>query len=178
MELKDILKIAKQNILFILTITILGAAIGLLSTRFLESGFEKSQYFFLKEESPAFQEASIQENLTESATQILKSPDFTRELAQVPFKIEATKIAPYVVRVTVISQTTTETEQILAIIPTKFNSKIQELVPQGRYLLVSVGNPPETSHNVLNSKILAIVGAILGLVLSLVTLSVYKFFKL
>ncbi len=181
MDIKEYIKILTKNTLFIIALTIIGAAIAFSSTRFLKSGYQNERFYFLiisQNENLENSQRLDPTNITDTAVSILNSPDFINEMAINTLSIDAKKLAPQVIKLTLTSKDPELSKNSQDPIVDKFNRKLTSFVPASSLKLESVGSPNQSYQNMLNNKVLAVFGAIIGFLASVVIIYVVRYLKL
>ncbi len=170
MNLK-ITKETKKNIMFTLILVAIGMLGGFFSTGYLDSGFKYTKsYFVYTQNLPTSSDA---EDYTDTAVAILQSNDFLNELKLDNVSLTTKKIAPYVITVSAKSEDITRSTQAIENLEKQFNDKAKNFTSQ-EFKLNSIGTPSSAQYQSLNNKIMAVVGALLGLLSSLVLLTIAK----
>ena len=189
MDLREIFKLIKNQIYFVLALIFLGAIIGAQSAKFFPSGYSKSQLFFLttaqapdQAQNNYFAPYYAQENarnFTDTAVAILGSLEFLKEAVPADASVTVRKVAPQLIRITAQSPNPSDLQEPLEQISQVFNQKIAA-IPQDAYAsqLREVSSPTAPAFFALNAQILAAVGAILGLVSSLLVIGLKVYLKL
>lgn len=157
----------------------IGAAVAFISTSFLTSGYTLTQTLFLKAEKLEItQEENIDlQHLSDTVSAIITSPDFQSSLTP-NVHLVAKKIAPQVITISTTTPTLETTKQVQVSAIQKFNSNANQWTNNVRMELVPIGSPQEPAKRVLNNKILAIFGALLGTISAFTIISVSRYFKL
>mgnify|MGYP001601264765 CR=1 FL=1 len=183
MELKQYLKLIQKNITFIGILTIVGLILGLYSAKLLPSGYKQSQVFFVTQstadESPNTlykQDRAL--NYTDSAVSIIQSDDFLLSAQISQSTVEVKKLAPQVIKITLTSQSREKSTQDLSTILLRFNEKTEQILQSKTIQLTPIGIAPTPVFFALNSKILAIFGALIGFISSAAILALTSYFKL
>lgn len=182
MEANQIIKIVKKNIAFLLILASVGAILGYYSNKLLPSGFKQTQVFFVtnshKQESSNFigQDPAI--NFTDSAANIIPSPDFLVSAQIYQSTVEVKKLAPQLLRITVTSAQAAQSQQDLDALVTGFNAKIPQLTGDDSIQLTPVGASPQAAYFALNAKILTLFGALLGTIVAITIVAVFQYLKL
>lgn len=181
MDIKDYIKILTKNAFFIIILTLIGATVAFSSTRFLKSGYKNEMVYFLVINQP---ENSLQNqkldptNTTDTAVAILASPDFLKETAINALSVDVKKLAPQVIKLTLTSDNSQLSQSSQAQVATKFNQKVTTFITNGTLKLEPVGESPPSIHNALNSKVLAVFGALIGLLASLTSIAIVRYLRL
>ena len=183
MEFKVYLKIIKNNVIFIGIFTVIGVILGFYSAGFLPSGYRQNQTLFVseteKDEDPAplfRQDKAL--SYTDSAVSIIQSEDFLLSAQITNSQIEAKKLAPQVIKITVTSQSAETSRQDLSTSILKFNEKTQQLLGDKSIQLIEIGPTTIPTHFALNNKILASFGALIGIVSSAAILALVSYLRL
>lgn len=183
MEAKDYIKIIKKNLIFIILLTGLGAFLGFYSGKFLPSGYKQSQVFFVSQVTQSQDQSSLLTHeqavsFTDSAQSILQSPDFLLSSQIFQSSVEVKKLANRVLKITVSSQTEERSKKDLGVVVANFNNKVSNFLGNGHLQLTPVGDLPHASYFALDTKILSVVGALLGLISAIAILALANYFKL
>lgn len=181
MEFKQYIKLIQKNLAFIAILIFVGLFLGLYSSRFFPSSYRQSQVLFVSDTqsiNPEFnknQERAI--NFTDTAASIIPSEDFLNSIQISQTSVDVKKLAPQVLKITTSSQSASKSKQDLETIVLKFNEKTENLTGDKSLQLKPVGVMPGPSHFVLDSKILAIFGAFIGLTVSVSIIALAAYFK-
>jgi capsular polysaccharide biosynthesis protein len=181
MDIKEYIKIIRKNAFFIVALTLIGALVAFYSTRFLSSGYKNEMVYFLTvstQDKSGLNQRLDPTNITDTAVAILTSPDFLNETSITPLSIDAKKLAPQVIRLTLTSDDPGLSANSQDSVVGKFNQKITTLVPETSLKLQSVGANSQSVHDVLNNKILAVFGAMVGLLASLIIITIVRYLRL
>ncbi len=181
MDLKEYITIIKKNAFFIIVLTLIGASVAFSSTKFLKSGYKTSAVYFLvisSQQNTSTNQKLDPTNITDTAVAVLSSPDFLNEVATNNLSLDAKKLAPQVIRLTLTSKDQQTSEKSLTPVVDKFNQKLASLISESSPKLEPVGVHGQSIHDVLNNKILAAFGATVGLLASLVIIAVVRYLKL
>ncbi len=183
MELKIYIKLIQKNLIFIGILTVIGIVLGFYVAGFLPSGYKQNQTLFVSEteknETPnplLKQDRAL--NYTDSAVSIIQSEDFLLSAQITNSQIEAKKLAPQVIKITLTSQSAEISKQDLSTIILKFNEKTQQLLGDKSIQLIPIGPTPTPNHFALNNKILASFGALIGIISSAAILALVSYLKL
>lgn len=183
MELKNLVKLLKQDLYFIVGLVLAGALIGLYSTRFLPATYRQSQVFFISGPEAAgssqdlFYKEENARNFTDTAVAILQSEEFIK--SQAPIALEARKLAPQVIRITVQSASRENLTSSLENVSASFNQKIASLQEATRSSrLVPIAKAQEPSFFALNRATISAFGAVLGLIFSILSIALKYYFKI
>lgn len=180
MYLAKLAAMIKKNLIFILTVVVLGALIAYISSSFVQSGYRQERTMFLKvEERPGGPQGRIdRQALTDTVAALIASTDFQRGISTSGVSAAARKQAPQVITITTTSQRPELSRQALENIVSKFNSTSATLITDSDVELVSLGELSEPEMKILSPKLLAIFGALVGLTVALAIILIYQFFKL
>lgn len=181
MEIQIYLKILRKNAFFIVAMVLIGAIIAFSSTRFLKSGYKNDMVYFLTvsgSSSPDTNQRLDPTNITDTAVAILTSQDFLNETGISSLSVDAKKLAPQVVKLTLTSESAQLSQDSQIIVSNKFNQKLTSFIPDASVKLEPVGSPSKSFQKILNSKILAVFGALVGFLASLVIITLSKYLKL
>lgn len=190
MELNEFITLVKKYIVLIVIFALIGAVLGVSSTKFFSSGFNHQRFYFLTDPSPDIQENQdyrsenyfLQEksrNFTDTAVAILDSPDFKNEVLGPGDLLQVRKVAPQLVRLNLISQSADSNFSKLQKVTVVFNRKIQNLTestPTSQ--LKPVGSVSSPSYSSLNSRVLLVFGAILGAAFALLIIGLKNYHKI
>lgn len=181
MDLKDYIKILTKNAFFIIALTLIGAFVAFTSTRFLKSGYKNEMVYFLvinESENLDIGRKVDPTNITDTAIAVLTSPDFLNETAISTLTIDAKKLAPQVIKLTLTSNSLQLSETSQTPVVDKFNQKLNILVPDASLKLQPVGIQSQSFQNILNSKILTVFGAVVGLLASVIIIAIVRYLRL
>lgn len=183
MEPNQYLKILKTNLIFVAILVLVGAFLGFYSSHLLPSGYKQSQVFFVsqiledKTKSSGFAQPEAV-GFTDSAVSILESQDFLLSTQISQSSVEVKKLANQVLKITVSSETEEQSKKDLASLVSNFNDKVSSFLGDNEVQLTPVGSSPQASYFALSSKVLALFGALLGLMSALALLALASYFKL
>lgn len=186
MELRQYLKILRKNFVFVLTTSVLGAMLAILVTRSMPSGYQMGQTFFLSQpegESAPLPEYYAQEkarNFTDTAVAILDSPDFRQKVVSSGQDLKVRKIAPQVIRITATAQSSQSAQELMAKATNAFNSKLAALGQNQKegLQLKEISTSQEPEPKVVDKKVFAISGLILGFAAAIAAISLKAYFRL
>lgn len=181
MDLKDYVKILTKNAFFIIALTLIGAAVAFSSTGFLKSGYKNEMVYFLviSDSGNSLTSQKLDPtNITDTAVAVLTSPDLLNETAISSMSLDVKKLAPQVIKLTLTSQSPELSKNSQAPVVEKLNQKLTAFVPEATLKLEPVGEESQSFQQVLNSKILAVFGALIGLLASLVTVAIVRYLRL
>lgn len=189
MELTEIIKIIKKELVFLTGALLVGALVGFYATRFFPSGYLHTQQYFLTE--ARFQEESeiinaqsyySQEknrNFTDTAIAILESPDFKGEVVKAQDSLVVRKAAPQVIKLTYISQNPDENNTNLNNVKETFNSKIKALTEStSASILKPIGNKSLPVYSAFNKFVLALAGSVLGIFFATFVIGLKNYLKI
>jgi len=185
MELKTFLKILYSNVAYIVALSFIGAVIGLTLTKSSQSGFKVQKIYYLQAPSTSqvysFENFYTQENsrnFTDTAVEIIKSPDFTSTFLQEEEQIAAKKIAPQLIALTTVAQSRQKAQELTSVVEESFNQKISSLESTHSAKLVAI-NPNTASFSFAPStKLFTLLGLLSGAVFALFAISLKTYFKL
>lgn len=182
MELKEYLSIFKKYLVFITLCFALGIVLGALTTNFLPSGYNQSQTFYLKISIPSntpqsdnydgFYAQERARNFTDTAVAILESSDFQSEVVTGGQALVVKKLAPQVVRLTAIAQNQESAKDLMRKTTDTYNRKFTEIA------LSQIASPQEPSFKRSSRKVYAAAGAVLGITIAVVVISLKSYFRL
>lgn len=182
MELKQYLSIFKKYLVFITLCFILGIVLGVLTTKFLPSGYNQSQTFYLNISTPSntpqsdnyngFYAQERARNFTDTAVAILESSDFQSEVLTPTQALVVKKLAPQVVRLSVIAQNQESSKDLMRKTTDTYNRKFTDIA------LSPIASPQEPSFKRSSRKIYAAAGAVLGFATAVVVISLKSYFRL
>ncbi|OGD85540.1 hypothetical protein A2164_00850 [Candidatus Curtissbacteria bacterium RBG_13_35_7] len=190
MDLKEFIKIIKNNLIFIALLVLIGAFSAVFSAKLISSGYRHTQTFFLQD--PQNQDQSIpnirsesyfqqekSRNFTDTAIAILESADFKKDVLGEGGSLTVRKMAPQVIRLTYTNPLPDSNNSQLSAVVAHFNTKIQSLTestPSAQ--LKSISTPASPVYSSINSQILFVFGALLGGAFALFIISLKNYFKL
>lgn len=174
MELTDLVKILKKEIVFLAVAIFIGALVGFYSTRFFSSGYLHIQHYFLTEarsqevsdnlNREIYYSQEKNRNFTDTAIAILESPDFKSEVVKKGDSLVVRKSAPQVIKLTYISKSPDENNTSLNNVKETFNSKIKALTESTSVSqLKPIGDNLPPVYSALNKFVLALAGSVLGI---------------
>lgn len=185
MELKEYLKLFKKYAIFIVLCAVLGTILGAFSTRFLPSGYTIQETFFIAGPTSTtgaydyegFYSQEKARNFTDTAVAILESHDFQKEIFR-NGSLEVKKLAPQVIRLTVVNQDPKSAKEMLANVKEGFNKKFIELGTNQSLSIKEIAPAEEPSFKRSSRKIYALGGVVMGFAVSVVVISLKSYFKL
>lgn len=178
MNIKSVIDFLKQNLIFILIVVVLFATIAYLSTSFKKPGYTHTRTVFLKVElnNASSQIPDIQ-STTDSAVALISSRDFQNSTgSSVP--TQAKKLSPQVVSLTATADSADSANQSVEKTISTFNTKSSQFFSFANVTISPLGPQDTPSKQLLNNKILAIAGGVIGFVVALSTIAVSKYFRL
>jgi len=189
MDLREIYKLIRNQIYFVIALILFGAIIGAQSAKFFPSGYSKSQLFFLTTapvpdagENSYFAPYYAQENarnFTDSAVALMASQEFLEEVLPEGASVTIRKVAPQLIRITAQSPNPADLNSPLERVSQAYNQKITEVSPNAyASQLKAVSQPTAPAFYALNAQILAAAGAVLGLMSSLIVVGLKVYLKL
>lgn len=173
------IKIVKTNLFFICALTLVGAICGYLSVAHIESGYKAQQTIFVRIEkiNPLSYEGVDAQTITDTVAAYISSTDYQRKTNKIS-QTTAKKVAAQVVTLTATSQSLEEAQNSLKNTTTNFNQVAPDLITHSKVELVNVGEEAIPTKNALNSRVLALFGAILGFAASISIISASRYFRL
>jgi len=195
MELKLYLILIKKNLLVIIVCVALSASFAYFISIKAESGYKLEQSFLMSSTSiqtnQTSQTASPQiydfdnfynqekaRNFTDTAVAILQNPDFANSLNIGGSRISAQKLSPQLIKITVISDSFSDSQFTLERAVLEFNRKLKALDPQNSLEVKPIGTAREPIFTRINTNIALAAGAVFGLAVSAFLISVKTYFKL
>lgn len=181
MEAKELIKIARRNLIFFIIFALVGALVGFYSNKLLPSGYRQSRVLFVTSSKVSEPNAIIVQdpatNVADSAVSVIPSQDFLL-YSQVKSTVEVKKLAPLVIRITATSHSPEQSQQDLETLISSFNTKISQLRSDASVQLAPVGTNTQASYFAFNSKILTLFGALIGVAAAITILAVSLYLKL
>lgn len=189
MELKVYLKVFQKYWLAVIILTLFGAAMGYFYARLQPTGFRVTQTFFIAPAptpygagpAPSSQfnlEAnSAQEmarNFTDTATAIIASSAFQRQLTSAGQTITVKKNAPQVLTISAFAKTAEEADTLMTRAREFFNSRFGS--PGATLTEIGPAQSPESIK--ITPTIYTLAGAILGFAFAIFVVSLKTYFKL
>lgn len=168
----------------------LGAVFGASSTKFFSSGFQHQRSYFLIDptverqvpENPNSESFSLQEksrNFTDTAVAILDSIDFKSEVLENGDSLQVRKVAPQIIRLTLISNTSDPNFQKLEKVTNSFNLKIQNLTESTpSSMLKAIGPANSPVYSSFSRPILSAFGSILGVTFALLVIGLKNYYRI
>ncbi len=180
MYFEDYRKTIKKNIVFILTLSALGALAAFLSTSYIKSGYSIQETMFLKVDETNIQpDKNIDlQLLTDTAAALISSQNFQRPEGFIGAATTAKKIAPQIIMVSTISPEEELTKNAHKGVISKFNSTSGDFITNANVQLAPTGEAQNPTKKIFNSKILAAFGALIGFAAALTIISISKYFKI
>lgn len=181
MEAKKYLKIIRENVIFLVILVVVGAALGFYSTKLLPAGYLFSQVYFVSSSQPTTSD-NIREDkaitFTDSAVSILESRDFQQAAEITESSVDVKKLAHQVISITVTSNKPAKSQSDLFTLVTNFNVSVADWLGSNSVQLKPVGVPNNPSFFALDKKVMTGFGALIGLIASVSVLAVVRYFKL
>lgn len=177
----------KKYFLFIIILSVCGAAIGYNLAKFLPSGYKQTQLFFLTPETAQDQDTNlgkyfIQENsrnFTDTAVAILQSTEFQSEVLKPGQVLTVRKIAPQVIRLTYTHSTLNSDDPKLIDVAGHFNQKIENLLQStSSAQLKPIEQVSEPSFSALNKYVLLAGGFLIGALFAVFIIGLKVYLKL
>lgn len=179
MTLTGYIKILKANLLFILIICTVSAIAAYFSTNLLKSGFVDQRTFFLTINDTAVQDKNNLDTvgITDTIVAVLASPNLINSQSSRSISIGAKKQAQQIIELTVTSNDPQLSSRTSSQIIDSFNSKINQYVPGHNLQLAQISQDYTPAQRILNSKVLALSGAIFGFLLSALLILIARYLK-
>ena len=177
------LKILRKDIVLILILSLAGSILALILTRSLPQGFSKTQNFYLafqgdqSQNQSAYYAQEKARNFTDTAVAILDSADFRGEVQTPGETLSIKKIAPQVVRITAVANSSESAQNLMTSTVASFNAKLTTL-NQNQIQLKEIGKSAEPFPAVDNKKVFAAAGFVLGAAFAILAVSLKTYFKL
>jgi len=179
MNLDAYIKIAKSHAFFIVALALIGAICGYISTSHIASGYKAQQTIFVKinKNDPTNQDIDHQ-TTTDTVVAYISDTDYQRSINTNNTTASAKKIAAQVAIIQATSAQPSKSQSAIENTIVNFNSDSKNLIKNANVELVRVGITGAPTKNVLNSKALALAGALLGLTASILIISTSRYFRL
>lgn len=179
MNLTDYIKILKENLLFIFIICAVCTIAAFFSTNFLKSGYVDQATLFLtiKDQESLNQNSLDRSVVTDTAVALLSSPNLLNS-QNANVISDAKKQGPQIIDLTVTSNNPQTAKDAKTQIINSFNLKINQYMPGHTLSLEQINQDQVPQARFLNNKILAIAGAVIGLILSIILISTARYLKL
>lgn len=184
MELTKFLKIFKENLAFIVIISLAVAAISTMSASFLPPLYSASRIYFVTGQS---QKTSLNENyysqenarnFTDTAVAVLQSTDFAAQVVKTGDSLTVRKLAPQLIKITISAKNPSDLNANITSIASNFNNKIAQLEGSPSSQLAPIGQIGKPTFFALNKPILFAFGLILGSALAIFIVGVKNYFRL
>ncbi len=154
------------------------AAAAFFSTNFLKSGFADQKTLFLTiNDSNQDKNNLDSSSITDTIVAVLSSPNLINSQNKRGVSIDAKKRAPQIIDLTVTSNEPQLSTQTSAQIVDAFNSNIGQYVPGHNLQLAQISQDNTPTQRILNSKVLALAGAIFGFLLATLLILIARYFK-
>lgn len=187
MELRELTKIFKKNIVAILVFGLFGLILALLISYKLPSGFSQSQSFYIvppqvipqtNYDYEGYYAQAKARDFTDTAVAILETADFTSEVGLPSVSLSVRKVAPQVLRLTAVAKDPQETEDAIEKISQSFNLKLVNLAGNDTALQIKpVGKAQPSYFSSPNKKILGVFGGSLGFIFGILIVGLKVYFK-
>ena len=194
MELKDLIKIIKNNLVLIGAITLVCVLLAYIYSSQRASGYNAAQTYLIDTQEatnspqisslgqpPNFDSFYKQEkarNFTDTAVAIIQSADFQNGLISSRDSISVQKIAPQIIKIVTVSQNLNQAQALSGEIPSAFNQKIKNLLPNQPPQLVPLGSTSQTYSTTSQRKFYLLFGAVAGLALGIFVTGLKTYLKL
>lgn len=193
MELKDLIKILRENLILILCLTVLSIALSYIYASQKASGYNVAQTYLINTQeastssqlSPpetrnfdSFYQQEKARNFTDTAVAILQSSDFQKDIASPADSLSIQKVALQVIKITSTSNNSQDAQKLNEKTVSTFNEKIKNLLPNQPPQLLSVGPISQSFSTVSQRKIYLLFGAIAGFTLGLFIAGLKTYLKL
>ncbi len=190
MEISELINLVKKYIILIAILALIGGVIGASSANFFSSGFKHQRLYFLTDpvvasqisDTPNSESFSLQEksrNFTDTAVAILDSPDFKNEVLARGDSLQVRKVAPQVIRLTLVSNTPDTNFSKLQKVSASFNLKIQDLTASTpSSILKPVGLESSPVYSSLSRQVLFVFGVVLGTVFALLVIGLKNYYRI
>lgn len=179
MTITSFLELVKKNLIFIASLTILGALVAYVSTSFLKPGYSSTQTYFIKVDQVVGGEENFVDinALTDTTVALISNPSFNGQVNS-GATVSAKKVAPQVIEVTAVSQNMETPPEVNRSAANNFNIKIKDLIKSHNLELKETAVAENSTKNVLNNRLTTSAGALLGLVCALFVITTARLFKL
>lgn len=177
MTLNDFLNMLRKNLVFIVFLILISAGVAFYSTGFLKSGFREEKLLFLTlDDTQTSKDIRLDPtNSTDTAIALLNSG---LKVVQPKMSIDAKKVAPQVIKLSVESQDPGLAEQTATSLVETFNSQAKNLMPGHNITLTQIDQNQAPARQLLNSKVMAAFGALVGFVLAIMAIILARYFKI
>ena len=185
MQIKEITKLIKENVLLIVSFTIIGAVFATFSSFGLPKGTRVESTFFISTSSlsaatsnqEAFYAQEKARNFTDTAVALIESDNFSKNISNV--SLSAEKIAPQLIKIWVSGSDKQLSSQVLLDIPEIFNEQINSFDSNhGKIVLQNIGSQQTFQKYGPNKNIFAIFGAFVGLAFAVFVIGIKNYLKL
>lgn len=176
MQLKDYIKILKKNIIIVVLIPLVSAAIAYALAAKMPSGYSTSQSFVIVPKDTkddtfrGFYQQEKSRNFTDTAVAILEN--------QNPGIIQVQKLAPQIIRLTASGQDQAQTGMNLVHGTAKLNETLQNISPENPLEIKPITEASQAQKVIFNKKIITVFGTVAGLALALVVVGIKFYLKL
>lgn len=184
MELKDYIKILKNNLPIIAACSLLGILIAIFMTKSLPNGYLQTQTLFVhtpssqNQQNGSFYSQEQSRNFTDTAVAILESADF-KSLTDVQGSTRVKKLAPQVINLTTVAKDPQLTKDLMEKTISSFNSKLNQVTEgQNQLQLKQISAAVNPSKIIVNTKVYALSGLIVGLAFAILAISLKTYFRL
>lgn len=186
MELKTYIEAFKKYIVFIIALTIMGGILAFFITSNFKPGYSLSQTFFISPpnisqetsaEDPNYFAQEKARNFTDTAVAIIDSQDFKSTVLNGSQSLSVRKLSPQVIRLTVVSTSSSDATRLMQQIPTQFNSKLSTLQPDSPIFIKEIAPAPQPALVKADRRIFTVAGLILGFAFAFFALSLKFYIK-
>ena len=187
MEFKEYIKIFKKNIGVLLLLVVLGVVLALMITYKLPSGYSQTRLFYIASEKTTpqtnydYEGYYVQQkarDFTDTAVAILESADFISEVGILPVSLSVRKVAPQVLRLTVVAKDPQDANDAIEKISQSFNAKLVNLAGYDPALQIKpIGKAQPSYFSSPNKKILGVFGGSLGFIFGILVVGLKVYFK-
>ncbi len=184
MELKDYVKILNKNLSIIAACSLLGILIAIFMTKSQPNGYFQSQTLYIftpstqNQQNGSFYSQEQSRNFTDTAVAILESADFKSQVVS-QGSIRVKKLAPQVINLTIFASDQRLAQSLMENTVSSFNSKLTQLTEgQNQMQLKQIAPTANPSKIIVNTKVYALSGLIVGLAFAILAVSLKTYFRL
>lgn len=191
MELKQYLKVAKKYWLLIVIASLTGVLLALFAVRKMPQGFVLTQTFFITPPAvqnfaqyhfEAYYAGEKARNFTDTAVAILDSADFKSRLVSPGQALQVKKLAPQVIQIKAFAPAPEEAKQLMMTTTNAFNAQFVFVQPlpadPASFGLKEVVPPQAPTQQVVDRRVAAAAGLVLGFAFAIFVVSLKSYFKI
>lgn len=170
-----------------LVLSAFGAMVGYWSAKFFPSGYQQTQLFFITSQKIQNEDSNLEKyfkqensrNFADTAVAILESGDFQGEVLGPSQSLTVRKIAPQLIRLTLVRPSREFANEPIQKVAQHFNQKVQGLSQStASAALEPIGTATQPVFSALNKYVLSAGGFLIGALFAILILGLKVYFRL